>query len=83
MQETKALGEVIFYGAVCFYISVLVGIIFIILLTIVIYKQISLRKKSKENSDDKDISKSLRNVNILTYILIAMIIFFAALWLII
>lgn len=82
-DKFKALGDTIFYAAICFYILVLVGIILVILLAIVIYKQISLRKKSKEKSDDKDISKSLRNVNILTYILIALIVFFGACWLII
>ena len=79
-DKFKALGEAIFYASIGFYISVFVGIVLIIALAFAIYKQITLRKKAKENSDEKHMSKPLLIANILTYILIALIIFFMVIW---
>ena len=81
-DKFKALGDAIFYASLLYYISVFVGIVLIIALAFAVYKQISLRKKAKENSDDKHISKSLQIANILTYILIALIVCFAFFWIV-
>lgn len=74
------LGEAINLAVLIFYISVFVGIILLIALAFTIYKQILLRKKSKENKSD--MSKSLLIANIATYILIGLIIFFAVIWIV-
>ena len=79
-EEFKALGEAINLAVLIFYISVLVGIILLIALAFTIYKQISLRKKSKENKSD--MSKPLLIANIATYILIGLIMFFAVIWIV-
>ena len=81
-DKFKALGEAIFYASIGFYISVFVAIVLIIALAFAIYKQITLRKKAKENSDDKHMSKPLLIANILTYILLALIVIFAVFWIV-